>query len=154
MVRSGWIHWLSSALFTHASYRASMSIRREREGRLILGDFNYVPMGGQLKLYACLCFNKLSWTELNTHAEEILSSPWKSCRLRSLQPFFLYFFFLSLAVAIYTGMETKMALNYQTKTQKRSAVEKWAFTVSLSLSLSLSLSNWICHIYTARHNLV
>uniref|UniRef100_A0A8C5CAB6 Phospholipid-transporting ATPase n=1 Tax=Gadus morhua TaxID=8049 RepID=A0A8C5CAB6_GADMO len=28
------------------------------------------------------------------------------------------------AVAIYTGMETKMALNYQTKTQKRSAVEK------------------------------
>uniref|UniRef100_A0A8C9ZL64 Phospholipid-transporting ATPase n=1 Tax=Sander lucioperca TaxID=283035 RepID=A0A8C9ZL64_SANLU len=29
-----------------------------------------------------------------------------------------------LAVAIYTGMETKMALNYQSKTQKRSAVEK------------------------------
>ncbi|XP_077570040.1 phospholipid-transporting ATPase IH isoform X1 [Stigmatopora nigra] len=28
------------------------------------------------------------------------------------------------AVAIYTGMETKMALNYQTKSQKRSAVEK------------------------------
>ncbi|XP_061081832.1 phospholipid-transporting ATPase IH isoform X4 [Conger conger] len=28
------------------------------------------------------------------------------------------------AVAIYTGMETKMALNYQSKTQKRSAVEK------------------------------
>ncbi len=31
---------------------------------------------------------------------------------------------LLLAVAIYTGMETKMALNYQTKSQKRSAVEK------------------------------
>lgn len=29
-----------------------------------------------------------------------------------------------LAVAIYTGMETKMALNYQSKSQKRSAVEK------------------------------
>lgn len=28
-------------------------------------------------------------------------------------------------VAIYTGMETKMALNYQGKSQKRSAVEKW-----------------------------
>uniref|UniRef100_A0A8C4ISG2 Phospholipid-transporting ATPase n=1 Tax=Dicentrarchus labrax TaxID=13489 RepID=A0A8C4ISG2_DICLA len=28
------------------------------------------------------------------------------------------------AVAIYTGMETKMALNYQSKSQKRSAVEK------------------------------
>lgn len=27
-------------------------------------------------------------------------------------------------VAIYTGMETKMALNYQGKSQKRSAVEK------------------------------
>lgn len=33
--------------------------------------------------------------------------------------------FLSLAVAIYTGMETKMALNYQSKSQKRSAVEKY-----------------------------
>lgn len=31
---------------------------------------------------------------------------------------------LPLAVAIYTGMETKMALNYQSKSQKRSAVEK------------------------------
>uniref|UniRef100_A0A8C1B7V4 Phospholipid-transporting ATPase n=1 Tax=Cyprinus carpio carpio TaxID=630221 RepID=A0A8C1B7V4_CYPCA len=31
---------------------------------------------------------------------------------------------VSLAVAIYTGMETKMALNYQSKSQKRSAVEK------------------------------
>ncbi|CAG05786.1 unnamed protein product, partial [Tetraodon nigroviridis] len=30
---------------------------------------------------------------------------------------------LWLAVAIYTGMETKMALNYQSKSQKRSAVE-------------------------------
>lgn len=33
--------------------------------------------------------------------------------------------FLSLAVAVYTGMETKMALNYQSKSQKRSAVEKY-----------------------------
>lgn len=33
--------------------------------------------------------------------------------------------FLSLAVAIYTGMDTKMALNYQSKSQKRSAVEKY-----------------------------
>ena len=33
-------------------------------------------------------------------------------------------FSLSLAVAVYTGMETKMALNYQSKSQKRSAVEK------------------------------
>lgn len=29
------------------------------------------------------------------------------------------------AVAVYTGMETKMALNYQSKSQKRSAVEKY-----------------------------
>lgn len=36
-----------------------------------------------------------------------------------------FFFFLPLAVAIYTGMETKMALNYQSKSQKRSAVEKY-----------------------------
>lgn len=32
--------------------------------------------------------------------------------------------FLSQGVAVYTGMETKMALNYQGKSQKRSAVEK------------------------------
>uniref|UniRef100_A0AAR2LHX8 Phospholipid-transporting ATPase n=1 Tax=Pygocentrus nattereri TaxID=42514 RepID=A0AAR2LHX8_PYGNA len=32
--------------------------------------------------------------------------------------------FSHAAVAIYTGMETKMALNYQSKSQKRSAVEK------------------------------
>lgn len=38
----------------------------------------------------------------------------------SLSPSFLS------AVAIYTGMETKMALNYQSKSQKRSAVEKYA----------------------------
>lgn len=37
----------------------------------------------------------------------------------------VFFFSLSLAVAIYTGMETKMALNYQSKSQKRSAVEKY-----------------------------
>lgn len=34
-------------------------------------------------------------------------------------------FSLPLAVAVYTGMETKMALNYQSKSQKRSAVEKY-----------------------------
>jgi hypothetical protein len=33
-------------------------------------------------------------------------------------------FYYSLGVAVYTGMETKMALNYQGKSQKRSAVEK------------------------------
>lgn len=32
--------------------------------------------------------------------------------------------YLISGVAIYTGMETKMALNYQSKSQKRSAVEK------------------------------
>lgn len=32
--------------------------------------------------------------------------------------------FLCQGVAVYTGMETKMALNYQGKSQKRSAVEK------------------------------
>lgn len=34
------------------------------------------------------------------------------------------FLFPPVAVVIYTGMETKMALNYQSKSQKRSAVEK------------------------------
>lgn len=37
----------------------------------------------------------------------------------------MIYVFLSLAVAVYTGMETKMALNYQSKSQKRSAVEKY-----------------------------
>lgn len=36
--------------------------------------------------------------------------------------------FYSLGVAVYTGMETKMALNYQGKSQKRSAVEKLVCT--------------------------
>lgn len=36
----------------------------------------------------------------------------------------LPFVFSPSAVAVYTGMETKMALNYQSKSQKRSAVEK------------------------------
>lgn len=30
-------------------------------------------------------------------------------------------------VAVYTGMETKMALNYKSKSQKRSAVEKYVY---------------------------
>lgn len=44
----------------------------------------------------------------------------------STQHFITWFFppFFHSAVAIYTGMETKMALNYQSKSQKRSAVEK------------------------------
>ena len=33
--------------------------------------------------------------------------------------------FLSPGVAVYTGMESKMALNYKCKSQKRSAVEKY-----------------------------
>lgn len=36
----------------------------------------------------------------------------------------LLFCFSFKGVAVYTGMETKMALNYQGKSQKRSAVEK------------------------------
>ncbi|KAK9401777.1 putative phospholipid-transporting ATPase IH [Crotalus adamanteus] len=49
-------------------------------------------------------------------------------------------------VAIYTGMETKMALNYQSKSQKRSAVEKSmnAFLiVYLCILISKSLINTI-----------
>ncbi|ETE73404.1 putative phospholipid-transporting ATPase IH, partial [Ophiophagus hannah] len=49
-------------------------------------------------------------------------------------------------VAIYTGMETKMALNYQSKSQKRSAVEKSmnAFLiVYLCILISKSLVNTI-----------
>lgn len=53
----------------------------------------------------------------------------------------LFFFFNSSfvsfscfkGVAIYTGMETKMALNYQGKSQKRSAVEKWVHSKSCLL---------------------
>lgn len=47
-------------------------------------------------------------------------------------------FFLPLAVAIYTGMETKMALNYQSKSQKRSAVEKYE-TLSRSQHMTVFL---------------
>lgn len=42
---------------------------------------------------------------------------------------------VSVGVAVYTGMETKMALNYQGKSQKRSAVEKWVRQVSVCLRL-------------------
>ncbi|XP_056287053.1 phospholipid-transporting ATPase IH isoform X5 [Pseudoliparis swirei] len=50
------------------------------------------------------------------------------------------------AVAIYTGMETKMALNYQTKTQKRSAVEKSMnayLVVYLCILISKALINTV-----------
>lgn len=49
----------------------------------------------------------------------------------------------SLGVAVYTGMETKMALNYQGKSQKRSAVEKLVcLTISLLvIELKLLLLN-------------
>lgn len=47
---------------------------------------------------------------------------------------FLSRFFLS-AVAVYTGMETKMALNYQSKSQKRSAVEKYDDNRGIFMSL-------------------
>ncbi|XP_053166189.1 phospholipid-transporting ATPase IH isoform X2 [Hemicordylus capensis] len=49
-------------------------------------------------------------------------------------------------VAIYTGMETKMALNYQSKSQKRSAVEKSMnvfLIVYLCILISKSLINTI-----------
>lgn len=42
--------------------------------------------------------------------------------LYSAESLFIGFSFKG--VAVYTGMETKMALNYQGKSQKRSAVEK------------------------------
>uniref|UniRef100_A0A6I8PIH3 Phospholipid-transporting ATPase n=1 Tax=Ornithorhynchus anatinus TaxID=9258 RepID=A0A6I8PIH3_ORNAN len=51
-----------------------------------------------------------------------------------------------LGVAIYTGMETKMALNYQSKSQKRSAVEKSmnAFlVVYLCILISKALINTV-----------
>uniref|UniRef100_A0A8C2W8M0 Phospholipid-transporting ATPase n=1 Tax=Cyclopterus lumpus TaxID=8103 RepID=A0A8C2W8M0_CYCLU len=50
------------------------------------------------------------------------------------------------AVAIYTGMETKMALNYQSKTQKRSAVEKSMnayLVVYLCILISKALINTV-----------
>uniref|UniRef100_A0A8C3SS49 Phospholipid-transporting ATPase n=1 Tax=Chelydra serpentina TaxID=8475 RepID=A0A8C3SS49_CHESE len=48
-------------------------------------------------------------------------------------------FFLVSGVAIYTGMETKMALNYQSKSQKRSAVEK-SMNVFLVVYLCILIS--------------
>uniref|UniRef100_A0A4W6ERC7 Phospholipid-transporting ATPase n=1 Tax=Lates calcarifer TaxID=8187 RepID=A0A4W6ERC7_LATCA len=50
------------------------------------------------------------------------------------------------AVAIYTGMETKMALNYQSKSQKRSAVEKSMnayLVVYLCILISKALINTV-----------
>uniref|UniRef100_A0A8C3PA82 Phospholipid-transporting ATPase n=1 Tax=Chrysemys picta bellii TaxID=8478 RepID=A0A8C3PA82_CHRPI len=51
-------------------------------------------------------------------------------------------FFLVSGVAIYTGMETKMALNYQSKSQKRSAVEK-SMNVFLIVYLCILISKAI-----------
>uniref|UniRef100_A0A4W6CQ87 Phospholipid-transporting ATPase n=1 Tax=Lates calcarifer TaxID=8187 RepID=A0A4W6CQ87_LATCA len=45
------------------------------------------------------------------------------------------------AVAVYTGMETKMALNYQSKSQKRSAVEK-SMNAFLIVYLCILISKW------------
>lgn len=46
-------------------------------------------------------------------------------------------FFYALGVAVYTGMETKMALNYQGKSQKRSAVEKLVCTTISLIAIEL-----------------
>ena len=46
------------------------------------------------------------------------------CRARHSRGVVLTSALYFIGVAIYTGMETKMALNYQSKSQKRSAVEK------------------------------
>lgn len=51
--------------------------------------------------------------------------------------------FLSLAVAVYTGMETKMALNYQSKSQKRSAVEKYKSIHSFTPHDCVFMTCWI-----------
>lgn len=47
-------------------------------------------------------------------------------------------FSLCSAVAVYTGMETKMALNYQSKSQKRSAVEKYDYAFHAMILKCLS----------------
>uniref|UniRef100_A0A7N4NXD7 Phospholipid-transporting ATPase n=1 Tax=Sarcophilus harrisii TaxID=9305 RepID=A0A7N4NXD7_SARHA len=59
---------------------------------------------------------------------------------------FLIKHFSFLGVAIYTGMETKMALNYQSKSQKRSVVEKSMnvfLVVYLCILISKALINTI-----------
>uniref|UniRef100_A0A8B9BUB0 Phospholipid-transporting ATPase n=1 Tax=Anser brachyrhynchus TaxID=132585 RepID=A0A8B9BUB0_9AVES len=43
-------------------------------------------------------------------------------------------------VAVYTGMETKMALNYKSKSQKRSAVEKYVYFLISFLLVEMLLS--------------
>uniref|UniRef100_A0A8C2J3C8 Phospholipid-transporting ATPase n=1 Tax=Cyprinus carpio TaxID=7962 RepID=A0A8C2J3C8_CYPCA len=65
---------------------------------------------------------------------------------------------VSLAVAIYTGMETKMALNYQSKSQKRSAVEKSMnayLIVYLGILISKALINTVLkYVWQANPNLL
>lgn len=52
------------------------------------------------------------------------------------------------AVAVYTGMETKMALNYQSKSQKRSAVEKYDESPSSFHCMIESRSlNWLIEMH-------
>uniref|UniRef100_A0A8C2J259 Phospholipid-transporting ATPase n=1 Tax=Cyprinus carpio TaxID=7962 RepID=A0A8C2J259_CYPCA len=62
------------------------------------------------------------------------------------------------AVAIYTGMETKMALNYQSKSQKRSAVEKSMnayLIVYLGILISKALINTVLkYVWQANPNLL
>uniref|UniRef100_A0A4W3IZ08 Phospholipid-transporting ATPase n=1 Tax=Callorhinchus milii TaxID=7868 RepID=A0A4W3IZ08_CALMI len=78
------------------------------------------------------------------HTEEEIDS--LNATIESAWNFFQTIYTLFLGVAIYTGMETKMALNYQSKAQKRSAVEKSmnAFlVVYLCILISKALINTI-----------
>lgn len=64
----------------------------------------------------------MGWMIITQQMEEIVrplgpeSLLLRAARLKNTKEVF--------GVAVYTGMETKMALNYKSKSQKRSAVEK------------------------------
>uniref|UniRef100_A0A8C7YBI4 Phospholipid-transporting ATPase n=1 Tax=Oryzias sinensis TaxID=183150 RepID=A0A8C7YBI4_9TELE len=90
----------------------------------------------QPDLYNCLAFENIRLVRYRPLGSENVLL--RGATLKNTE--FIY------AVAIYTGMETKMALNYQSKSQKRSAVEKSMnsyLVVYLCILISKALINTV-----------
>uniref|UniRef100_A0A8C0JI47 Phospholipid-transporting ATPase n=1 Tax=Canis lupus dingo TaxID=286419 RepID=A0A8C0JI47_CANLU len=83
-----------------------------------------------LKVCTCICImllwvSKCFWVVVTFSFDQRRKKFVKSLKLLKIINFLKEIILFCFAgVAIYTGMETKMALNYKSKSQKRSAVEK------------------------------
>lgn len=78
----------------------------------------------------------LKFLLLQTEKFDRFKAGWRVVGILSCNLVFIVFCYSS-GIAVYTGMETKMALNYQGKSQKRSAVEKLVCTTTSPVIIKL-----------------